>query len=410
MPSESYALEPPPLTPVDQFFVENNNGVPDIPGDWRLTVDGAVAAPLSLDMEDLMNSPAATVMATLVCLGDPFDPDFLTGNANWTGVPLRDILEAAGPLSGAQSVIFHCIDGYRVRFSLAEMLQREDDLLAYGMNGVTLPLLQGYPLRLVLPGDIGPSWAQWLERIEVSTAPPANSFSPIPLHAQIVSPQNGSTLEAGTHRISGMAVVGDGREITGVDISTDGGATWEPARLLSSFVPNAWKWWEFTWEASAGDYEISARAHDNEGNQQGSDGFFTIAALSISVTVDDDSDEDGLPDDVDNCPYDYNPDQEDSDNDGTGDVCESETTTTTTTTAPHSPCMIERLYGEDSEDTGLCRYFRDSVLSRTPEGRAIIRLYYAGSPFIVRAMEENQAYAAKVKEIIDSILPLIGKV
>ena len=327
MPSGSFELEPPALTPVDQFFVANNNGVPTIPADWRLTIDGEVAAPFELTLESLLNRTATTTMATLVCLGDPFDPRLLAGNADWTGVPLHAVLAEASPLSGARSVIFHCIDGYRVSFSLAEILQREDDLLAYRMNGVTLPLLQGYPLRLVLPGDTGASWVQWLERIEVSAVPPLNSFSPVPLHAQFLNPRGGAVLAAGRHSISGMAVVCDGREISGVDISFDGGATWAPVQLLSTFVPNAWKLWEYTWEASEGEYVISARARDSRGNLQGSEGFFNIAALSISVTVASDSDGDGLIGVRDNCPDRYNPAQEDSyppQSNGIGDACECE--------------------------------------------------------------------------------------
>jgi DMSO/TMAO reductase YedYZ molybdopterin-dependent catalytic subunit len=268
-----------------------------------------------------MNYPAATQMATLECHGNPFTPLILVGNANWTGVPLHTILAAVDPLSGAQSIIFHCVDGYRVHFSLAEVLQRNNDLLAYRMNGVTLPIEQGYPVRLVLPGNIGTTWAQWVERIEMSTTTPSTSFLALPLHGQIFTPQDGTILLVGTHTISGMAVVGEGREITGVEISTDGGVSWNPARLLSSFVPDVWKLWEFTWEASQGDYVISVRADDDLGNQQGYPNY------NISVAVDYDSDGDALPDAADNCPNDYNPDQEDTyppRKNGIGDACDCE--------------------------------------------------------------------------------------
>jgi len=403
LPASGYALDPPGITPVDQFFVENHDGIPAISGDWQLTVDGAVATPLSLTLDDLMSYPAVTQMATLECMGNPFTPLILVGNANWTGVPLHTILEAVDPLSGAQSIIFHCVDGYRVHFSLAEVLQRSNDLLAYSMNGVTLPVEQGYPVRLVLPGNTGTTWAQWIERIEISTTTPSTSFVALPLHGQIFTPQDGTTLLVGTHTISGMAVVGEGREITGVEISTDGGVSWNPAQLLSSFVPDVWKLWEFTWEASQGDYVISARAEDTVGNQQGDEGFFQVDHFSISVTVDYDSDGDAIPDAADNCPNDYNPDQEDSDNDGAGDACRA----VTATTALFDSCIIENVYGEDSEDAGLLRSFRDRVLSRTLEGQELMRLYYAWSPPIVRIMEEDEEFKAEVKALLDGILCLI---
>jgi len=404
LPSNGYALDPPAITPVDEFFVENMNGIPTIPGDWQLTVDGAVATPITLTVDDLMKYPAATQMATLECMGNPFTSMILVDNANWTGVPLHTILKEVSPLGDAQSIIFHCVDGYSVHFSLAEVLQRDNDILAYRMNGETLPLEQGYPLRLVLPGNIGTTWAQWVDRIEMSTTATETRFVPIPLHAQIFTPTDGDTLIVGTHTISGMAIVGEGREITRVEISTDGGTTWEPAQLLNYFVPDVWKHWEFTWEVSqTGGYQIVARAEDDLGNQQGDEGFFNIANFSIGVAVDYDSDGDQIPDSADNCPNDYNPDQEDSNHDGAGDFCELEATTT----ALNDSCVIDELYGENSENAALLRYFRDTVLSKTLDGRDMIRLYYAWSPFIVKTMEADEALKKQAKEMMDGILPLI---
>jgi hypothetical protein len=151
-----FALDPPPLTPLDEFFVANSSGIPPLPEDWQLIVDGAVTTPLSLTLEELVGYPSETRIATLECIGNPFSYLILIGNTLWTGVPLRTIIEETGPLSEAQSIAFHCLDGYKVQFSLDDIMQRDDDLLAYRMNGELLPPEQGSPLRLVLPGDMGP--------------------------------------------------------------------------------------------------------------------------------------------------------------------------------------------------------------------------------------------------------------
>jgi hypothetical protein len=95
----------------------------------------------------------------------------------------------------------------------------------------------------------------------------------------------------------------------------------------------------------------------------------------------------------DNSPSDPNPNQVDRDGDGEGDECDL--------------CPILQLFGEDSEEVQLLRDFRDSVLSQTPEGRQLIKLYYAWSPVIVRALEEDEKFREEIAELIDGILPLV---
>jgi DMSO/TMAO reductase YedYZ molybdopterin-dependent catalytic subunit len=298
--SSGYCLEPPPVTPVDKFFVINNYGIPAIPEDWHLIVGGEAENPLSLTLDDLKAYPAEIRMATLECINNPLTVGMLIGNANWTGVPLHVILEKAHPASTAQSISFFAVDGYSIGpLNLQDILQRDDILLAYQINEIELPVEQGYPLRLVLPGVIGSNWLQWLERIEISTTAPVTTLPIIPIHTQIYLPQNGETIITGSHSISGMALIGNGREIAKVAVSIDGGSSWQPAKLLTYFVPNVWKMWEYTWEvAQAGQYRIVVRAQDDQGNTQVNDGWlYGWASIMVTVTqgcINDDDCDDGV--------------------------------------------------------------------------------------------------------------------
>jgi DMSO/TMAO reductase YedYZ molybdopterin-dependent catalytic subunit len=340
-----------------------------------------------------MQYPPTTIMATLAC-NVPFPSTSLIGNANWTGVSLNTILGEANPLSTAQTVFFYAVDGYAINFSLQSLLQRNDIILAYNMNGVTLPLEQGFPIRLVLPGSKGYQWMQWVERIEVKTSPPTGTFHLFPLHAKMLKPQVGDTILLGTQIIHGFAFVAQGREIINVEISTNDGITWESAELLNYFVPNAWKHWEFIWEVSqVGTYQIFARVEDDLGNIQQETGQYGWRGLRINIAVDYDTDEDAIPDSEDNCPDLSNPDQKDSDGDGIGDAC--------------NMCPVEKIYGQYSKEAGFLRYVRKNILSQTPEGGEIIKLYYEWSPAIVKEMEEDEKFKEYVKEMIDGVLKLI---
>jgi DMSO/TMAO reductase YedYZ molybdopterin-dependent catalytic subunit len=326
--SSGFALEPPPITDLAQFFVYNSRGIPTIDASWRLTVDGAVATPLSLDLQAIRRYPATTEMATLECY-IAGGTTLLAGNAVWTGVPLSTLIEAAGPVpnvdANAVSVRFSAVDGYRFGdLSLKTILSSDTIILAYEMNGETLPLNQGFPLRLVIPGAGGFNWVQWVERIEIIAEPPVLEFAYLPQHARILRPAPDSIIALGTYTIRGMAISGTGREIPRVEVSTDNGLTWNDAVLTTEFVPNVWRYWEFTWQIpQVGQYSILARTHDDTGAVQPEKDGFGWRDFIMSVYVGPDMDADGVPDLRDNCPNTFNPSQRDSDGDGIGDVCDS---------------------------------------------------------------------------------------
>ena len=149
------------ITPLDEFFVIDTGAQPDIDiKEWRLEVTGLVDNPLVLTYEDLLSFPSVTQITHLYCM-----PGY-EGTGEWTGVPLKDILEMAGYRESAVSVVFYAADEYDSSITLEKALQ-EDTILAYKMNGVVLPKEHGYPLRLVVPDKVGYKWVKWIVKIEL---------------------------------------------------------------------------------------------------------------------------------------------------------------------------------------------------------------------------------------------------
>ena len=150
------------ITPIEDFFVFDLGVQPDIDiTEWRLEVTGLVDNPLVLTYEEILELPSVTQVTHLQCvMGD------LEGTGEWTGVPLKYILEMAQYKENTVSVIFYAADEYFSSIDI-ETARREDTILAYKMNGVTLPKEHGYPLRLVIPGKLGYKWVKWLVRIEL---------------------------------------------------------------------------------------------------------------------------------------------------------------------------------------------------------------------------------------------------
>ena len=299
------------ITPRHLFFVRNNSVSVDIDeSQWRLAIEGdAVTNPMQLSYDRIRNLPSRTVVSYLECAGNHramFDlvngqaakgTQWMTGaigNAEWTGVSLRDALTLAGITDDAASVLLIGQDtespegGFR-RVIPVDKAMHPDTLLAYALNGDVLPKDHGYPLRALLPGWVGSSSIKWLSRIEVSsddiwTRNNTTSYVLIgddypaqgEAQGEVVTAQNVKSalalpwpaeLTAGSHRIHGYAHSPNGG-IASVEWSDDSGSVWHPATILEPQVQYSWARFEFAWNAQSGEHTIMTRATDIQGNTQ----------------------------------------------------------------------------------------------------------------------------------------------
>jgi DMSO/TMAO reductase YedYZ molybdopterin-dependent catalytic subunit len=332
MPLEALAYD---VTPVGMHYLLIHYDVPRADASaWRLDVDGAVDRPLSLSLDELAGRDAVTAPVTFECAGNGralLDPRPISqpwgleavGTGSWTGTPLASLLAEAGVADSAVEVLFTGLDrgvegeveqSYQRSLPLADAL-RDDVLLAWGMNGGPLPPQHGFPLRLVVPGWYGMTNVKWLSRITVLEEPftgyqNARGYrlrqdadeegvpvSRMLVRALMVPPgipdfatrRRFATL--GTHTLVGRAWSGAGA-IEAVEVSSDQGATWEPAALEPPAGPHAWWRWSFEWRPPApGDYELWCRATDSAGHQQppapewNLGGYANNAVQRVPITV-----------------------------------------------------------------------------------------------------------------------------
>jgi DMSO/TMAO reductase YedYZ molybdopterin-dependent catalytic subunit len=317
-------LETPPryfttdLTPNDAFFVRwHLSGVPTSVDTrrFRLRVDGHVHNPLSLSLHKLSTKfEPVSLVALCQCAGNSrsfFEPRVPGGqwgngamsNARWKGVRLKDVLDAAGVKPGAVQVGFGGLDTAPLpqmpRYEKSLPIDRARDgevLLAYEMNDVPLPMLNGFPIRLVVPGWYSTYWVKSLSSITVFDQPLKSFFmdtayripdnaraeeSPQQLAAKtvpisrmavrsiFVKPSPGEQLVAGkSYTLQGVANDG-GSGIRKVEVSTDDGKTWSDATLGTDLGKYSWRLWRIEWAPVAkGNYRLQVRATSNEGQQQ----------------------------------------------------------------------------------------------------------------------------------------------
>jgi DMSO/TMAO reductase YedYZ molybdopterin-dependent catalytic subunit len=315
------------ITPTPEFYVRTHYPIPKIDAaKWRLQIEGEVEQPLELDYERLLKFESRTAAVTLECAGN--NRNLLTtkvkgvqwglgavGTANWTGVRLADVLAAARVKPTAREVILEGADAGPledpkaprgdVRFTRSIPLTKANDdvLLVYKMNDAVLLPEHGFPLRAIVPGWFAVASIKWLQRIVVTDRPFAGYYQTIdyafwkregkdselvPLRelqvkAEIAQPTNGEIIKAGSSvRVHGAAWSGYGK-IARVELSADGGKTWNDATLGES-VPNAWCLWEYQWQtpSTPGPQILMARATDSTGKTQPLDRDFDCGTYMIN--------------------------------------------------------------------------------------------------------------------------------
>ncbi len=303
------------VTPTNRMFVRNNLLIPDLDASKaRVAVKGLVARELSFSLDELQAAfPNVTVQGMLECAGSgrtafqptprgtPWSPTGGMGCPKWTGVRLRDVLQAAGVKDSAVHVAGQGGDFGAVATAapvirsipMAKALH-EETLIAWGMNDAPLPKVHGGPLRLVVPGWAGSASTKWVHTLTVLDAPFKGTYMdnsyrmpkfPIaaggrmppdavitegwPVKSMITSPAPGATFK-GTDRVTvrGHAWVGEG-SIDRVEVSTDEGVTWQRASLSRGGDQYAWKTFTFDFQPQRFGYvTFLARAWDDRGNAQ----------------------------------------------------------------------------------------------------------------------------------------------
>ena len=301
------------LTPVPHFFVRNHMHEPSEldARDWRLSIGGEVEKPLTLSFAELSKMEVHAVVNTLECAGNgrglqrPQVPGVQWGKgavstARFSGPRLRDVLQRAGVKPTGKHVMFRGLDEVPgkvppfIRSIPIEKALDSDTLVATHMNGSPLTKHHGFPARALTPGWVGAASCKWLTEIKVlenefvgnfmnpayrlpnHPLQPGEAVKPEDTHSLtaldvksvISEPSDGANLKVGKFAVRGAAWAGEA-DITKVEISTNGGTSWNPAKLGHEEAHYAWRLWSYEWKtAKGGDYTILSRATDSQGRTQ----------------------------------------------------------------------------------------------------------------------------------------------
>jgi sulfite dehydrogenase len=295
---------------------------------WRLIIHGNVDKQISLSFDDLKKFEKVSYTAVIQCAGNGrsfFEPPLFggqwlngaMGNVTWGGVRLKDVLKSAGIKTGSMEVVFKGLDkaalpatpGFLKSLQLDKALE-DDIIIAYEMNGQELPMLNGFPVRLVVPGWYATYWVKSLSDIEVAVKPsesfwmktayripddPCGCVEPgtapkktVPINRMttrslLINPEDGRRLKSGQPvELMGVAFSG-GYSIKEVLVSVDGGSNWRPARLGKDIGRYSWIQWFYPWQpAKPGTYQVMVRATNSIGESQPLDGLWNPSGYLLN--------------------------------------------------------------------------------------------------------------------------------
>jgi DMSO/TMAO reductase YedYZ molybdopterin-dependent catalytic subunit len=274
LPSRGAALPPPVTSPEDFYVVSKNIIDPEVNAKrWSLQVDGLVDHSLKLSYDDILALPSWEFVRTMECISNEVGGDLIS-TGQFTGVRMSDLLSKAGVHADAQLLHFTSVDDYTENMPIAKAMH-PDTFLVYKLGGQPLPQKHGYPVRVLGAGTYGMKNPKWLKRIELVARADEGFWEHqgwtnegiIQTISRIDIPGDGSTAAAGDFDIEGIAFAGD-RGIKAVEVSTDGGKSWQAAALTPPQGPLTWVFWRRVFTLQPGNYALKVRATDGSGQLQ----------------------------------------------------------------------------------------------------------------------------------------------
>ncbi len=292
------------VTPTANFYHVSKNAIdPTVDvASWKLQIDGLVNTPVSFNLAQIRELASQTQYHTLTCISNPVAGPYIS-TAKWKGVQLKMLLEKAGVKPGVKRVIFKSADGYTDSIEIERALNPQT-LAAYEMNDAPVPNDHGAPLRMLIPNIYGMKNAKWVTSITLTDNADYKGFwqqqgwdntANIHTESSITFPADNQNVNVGqTLTVRGYAFAGE-RGVKRVEISTDGGQSWNDAAIKAALSPNSWALWHYDWQIgpSQQDYRLVVRATDKTGASQtsskadsypsGASGWHNIGVSAITA-------------------------------------------------------------------------------------------------------------------------------